>query len=729
MPSLHKGSAIRLFLGLLMFLPCTAVFADNVIVVSHEQSTVSIKSHYKEYIDKKGDAQPEEVLNSNFLNSVDNKIPVYSNSVKTVWIQFSAKNQTNFNTLYLDIRFSNLTNVKLYKITGSTVQLIGEGGNGFLNRKKVFKDIPNIIFDLKLKKEDEAKYLLKVYSEHPIILPAFVSTPGKLYNTSIVQSLINGLYFGLLLVMFLYNSFLFAATKDRNYIVYSVFVLCLILAQIAFSGYGFVYLWPNLPNFNYYAVVITSSISGIAATSFAIVFLHTKKHTPKWNKVLWFFIGGFVCAIIASLLQYNELAYNIFNYNSLILSFIALYVAILIAQKGERYAYFYIIAWSAFILSLIIVVLRNLNILPYNNFTAYVLYIGSGIETALLAIALADKINVLQQEKRLSQAAALKASQEKELLMSEQNVMLENKVAERTEELQQINTTLNSTLTNLKDTQIQLVEAEKMASLGQLTAGIAHEINNPINFVKSNITPLRLDVKDIFEVLEEYNKLHVNTDGKMEMHLRRIEQLKSDIDVEYLKKEIDELIKGIQDGAERTAEIVLGLRNFSRLDEAMIKTVNIHEGLESTLVLLRNNIPWYVKVKKNFAADGEIECLPSKLNQVFMNIINNAIQAINYKESPGENDFILLETRNADNNHIQIIIKDSGIGMNEDVKTKIFEPFFTTKDVGEGTGLGMSIVFKIIQRHNGTIEINSEPGQGSEFVITLPCVLPEVTVT
>jgi two-component system NtrC family sensor kinase len=168
-------------------------------------------------------------------------------------------------------------------------------------------------------------------------------------------------------------------------------------------------------------------------------------------------------------------------------------------------------------------------------------------------------------------------------------------VAERTEELQSSNSNLSSALQDLKDTQIQLVEAEKMASLGQLTAGIAHEINNPINFVKSNIKPLQLDIKDLIEVIDEYGKLHGSENADITAKLAGIEKLKKEIDLDYVKNEIESLMKGIQDGAERTAEIVLGLRNFSRLDESEIKIVNIHEGLDSTLILLKNQ---HLKISK-----------------------------------------------------------------------------------------------------------------------------------
>ena len=359
--------------------------------------------------------------------------------------------------------------------------------------------------------------------------------------------------------------------------------------------------------------------------------------------------------------------------------------------------------------------------MPANNFTTYILYLGSAIEAVLLSIALADKINVLKKENEIAHAEALEASRKNEQLVKEQNIVLEEQVNLRTKELQTSNEQLNETLLNLKDAQTQLVEAEKMASLGQLTAGIAHEINNPINFVKSNINPLRLDIRDVFELIDEYDTLHKTEDGhEIKQKLQKINRLKKEIDIDFVKTEIGSLVKGIEEGAERTAEIVRGLRTFSRLDEAALKKVNIHDGILSTIVLLKNSIPHNVEIRKNLAANAEVECYPGKINQVFMNILTNAIQAITAKKPMDEKELIEISTRNSGNETIEIRIKDTGTGMAPQVKQHIFEPFFTTKEVGEGTGLGMAITFKIIQQHAGKIEIISEEGKGAEFILTLP---------
>jgi len=270
---------------------------------------------------------------------------------------------------------------------------------------------------------------------------------------------------------------------------------------------------------------------------------------------------------------------------------------------------------------------------------------------------------------------------------------------------------LEFTLENLKMTQSQLIQSEKMASVGLLTAGIAHELNNPINFVSGNVNPLRRDMDDIFSILKKYDAI-IET-FKLEEAFSDVETLKDKLDYSFLIEEIISLIEGIEEGANRSSQIVKGLRSFSRLDEEKCQLYNVHEGIDSSLILLHNKLKNRINVRKEYGDLEEIECFPSKLNQVIMNVLTNSIQAI---EDKGE---IFLQTISSEIG-IKIIIKDDGIGMTPEVREHVFEPFFTTKDVGKGTGLGLSISFGIIEQHNGNIDVISEPGKGTEFIISLP---------
>ena len=273
------------------------------------------------------------------------------------------------------------------------------------------------------------------------------------------------------------------------------------------------------------------------------------------------------------------------------------------------------------------------------------------------------------------------------------------------------NDALNQTVSDLKATQDQLIQAEKMASLGQLTAGIAHEINNPINFVSANIQPLKDDLKDILEIVGVYEK--VIKEHLPEKEANEVQQIRENIKIDTTLKEVNDLLKGMEEGAKRTSEIVKGLRNFSRLDQNVFLSANLNESLDSCLVLLHNSYKNRIKIERQFGTIPEVDCLPGQINQVFMNILSNAIQAI-----PDEGT-IFVKTWHVDG-MVKISIRDTGTGMTDDVQKKIFDPFFTTKGVGKGTGLGMSISFGIIQKHNGKIELFSKPGAGTEFVITIP---------
>ena len=226
-----------------------------------------------------------------------------------------------------------------------------------------------------------------------------------------------------------------------------------------------------------------------------------------------------------------------------------------------------------------------------------------------------------------------------------------------------------------------------------------------------NIEPLKRDISELFEVLGKYET--VIEAQNLQEAFSEVESIKSEIDFDFLVKEIQKLMEGITEGANRTKEIVKSLGSFSRKGDDNFTLHNIHEGIDSTLILLGNKIKNRITLNKEYGDIPEIECQPDRLNQVFMNILSNAIQAIDEK---GE---IFIKTR-SDGANVSIIIRDSGKGMTEEVQQRVFEPFYTTKDMGKGTGLGLSISYSIVEQHNGKIKISSEPSKGTEFIITLP---------
>jgi len=284
---------------------------------------------------------------------------------------------------------------------------------------------------------------------------------------------------------------------------------------------------------------------------------------------------------------------------------------------------------------------------------------------------------------------------------------------------------LEKSLRELQQTQAQLVQAEKMSSLGQLVAGVAHEINNPVNFIYGNLKYTKDYTQCLLKLVHLYQQFYVNPVPEIQAYIEAI-------DLDFLLDDLPKILSSMEVGAERISEIVLSLRNFSRLDEAEKKSVDIHEGLDSTLMILqsrfKNSIDHpSIKIVKNYGNLPLVDCYAGQLNQVFMNIISNAIDALdNYNcksaiaEIYAHPNTITITTEVIERNCV-IRIADNGSGMTEVVKERLFDPFFTTKPVGKGTGLGLSISYQIvIEKHGGTLKCVSEPGQGTEFWIEIP---------
>ena len=296
------------------------------------------------------------------------------------------------------------------------------------------------------------------------------------------------------------------------------------------------------------------------------------------------------------------------------------------------------------------------------------------------------------------------------------NANLEKRVEERTEELSQKNSLLKQAhdeleiaLKNLQQAQVQLIQAEKMSSLGQMVAGIAHEINNPVSFIYSNIEYANNYAQDLLGLVELYQQQYPHPTAVIQAETEAI-------DLSFLREDLPKLLGSMKAGADRIRQIILSLRNFSRLDESELKPANINEGIDSTLLIL-NNCFAKIELIKQYGDLPLVQCYPALLNQVLMNILNNAVDALELKEA---NPTIWIGTEIVDDDCVKVRIRDNGPGISEEIKGKLFDPFFTTKDVGKGTGLGLTICYQIVEKHKGKIEISSELGQGTEVAIALP---------
>ncbi len=351
-------------------------------------------------------------------------------------------------------------------------------------------------------------------------------------------------------------------------------------------------------------------------------------------------------------------------------------------------------------------VLKNVNVAFFTVAGAiiFLLIILSFIASRLLLTPIYDVLNAVERADFGKNQVMVPANNETELgLLAEAFNDLSRRTFESQKALREKIKELEGANVEIRDTQAKLVHTAKMASLGQLVAGVAHELNNPIGFIYSNMSHLR-----------DYSQKLIHLVDVAEKEPGKLKSEKDKVDLNYIVTDLPKLISSCEDGARRTRDIVLGLRNFSRLEEAQIKQVDLHEGLDNTLQLLSGELKGRIKVVKNFGPIPKVNCFPSQLNQVFMNVLSNAAQAI---EGEGE---IHISTNDLGGGRVEVAIRDTGRGMNKATLEKVFDPFFTTKGLGSGTGLGLSISYGVIQKHGGEILVSSEVGKGTEFKIILP---------
>ena len=646
-----------------------------------------------------------DVLASGRFEHSHSSVPNLGISRSAFWIKAVVINTSPQERVVLLVDHPEIEELDIYLDMGGRIEHIAHGGH-LRPLNPDIQNSPSFSFVLPIPYGGMADIYIRAQSHKQLQMPLFLQNDRGSSDLKLNRNLFLGGYIGIMLVMLLYNLFIYFSIRERNYLFYVFYLITVCITQLSFTGYSAFYLWPD----SYWIIQHSSTsftvITMIFAAEFMQRFVHVNEHIRnfKWVKSIIYAVaisGAAICFF-----GFAVEGYMVIQLTSAVMAFYMLYISIALTRMGQRQARYFLVAWSVFVTGILIFVAKDWGLLPYNDATKHMMAIGSAVEVVLISFGLADKINVLRREKEQSQAEALRMARENERFIRDQNVVLERKVTERTQALQESND-------HLKQTQSQLVSAEKMASLGQLTAGIAHEINNPLNFISSNIPPLKRDLQDLKVVLDAYRAASKDDPGMADVHA-----LEERIGVDFTVKEVQEILGCMENGAARTSEIIRGLRTFSRLDEDDLKEADINDGLRSTVVVLGPQFRDMVDVEYDLAELPRVECYPGKLNQLFMNLLNNAAHAA--KQRHGNTGGIVGITSRLEGETVRVSITDNGMGMDENVQARLFEPFFTTKNVGEGTGLGLSIAQGIAQKHQGSITLESVVGQGTTFTLTLP---------
>lgn len=706
---------ILLIIYLLLQNSSLFAFQTDTLTIHENETKLLTNKYFLELEDYSANYSINDVVSNPGFHPINTALPVLNYSKPVTWLKFVLRNKTTraFVPITIgasvidsfDMYYSNIKGGSLVHLSSSVpyrdTKLIKQN-NTFIN-SIIFPDSIRTIY-------------LRIKSNASSVLPIEVNSANTFFKNADFENILVGGFMGVVLIMAFYNMVLFVILRDKSYLYYVFYIIFLGITQVLLRGYGFSFFVSEKSILNSYVIPISRVFFGFTVLLFAAEFLQLRANLKAYIRYYNILYALYVIAFGAILIGKVTFAYNLITLNAGVVAITLLTIGTLLYFRGFKPAKYFMIGWGLFFITVLVSIARNRGWITHSEFTSNIIIYSSVLQLVLFSVSLAEKINFYRRQTTETQLLSLTIAKENERLITQQNIMLETEVNARTQELINTNRDLSKTIENLKSTQMKLVETEKMASLGQLTAGVAHEINNPINFVGSNVKPLRLDFLELFALIDKYKAAGIKPDKKELLDAAK--EYGQKIDLDFIKEEILTLLDGIEEGANRTTEIVQSLRTFSRTDELILIPADINKAILGTLILLRSTIPYYIEIKPVLNKLPLLNCYPGKINQIFMNLINNSIQAIKSK-GVTDHESITITTVDYPENII-IEITDTGVGMNSEVRQRIYEPFFTTKNVGEGTGLGLSIVFGIIEDHLGAIEVHSEPDKGTSFVIRLP---------
>ncbi len=699
----------------LLFLHPFSIKAQDTLFYSQNQPVIDIGQYARFHNDAKDSlswAQIQALPNTAFQKS-KTAVMNFGNTTASISVKLYIKNQTT-EPLFLSFENNELQHIELLIIDETGQQTVQQGGSFNASFSNRYLQRGNAV--LKIGTQPALIYI-KVKTLSSFYLPINLSTLPPLMDMTYKRDIFKGLTLGIFLAMFLYNLFIYFLVRDRLYLYYCLYVVAGIWTYSHLNGLWF-FVWSDYPFFNRFLGI---QLFALSAALFSFRFLNSKQVTPRLYKVMQVMFTLILILIPIEYLDIQPLTNNFLQIFIAISAFVLFSAGVSAYYQGNKSAKYFVLAWVFFLSGSITTLLIFVGWLPYNFVTFNASMIGACFENLFLSFALANRINIYREESAQAQALAFQRLEENERLVREQNKVLEVKVHERTTELE-------TSLDILKATQTQLIQSEKLASLGELTAGIAHEIQNPLNFV-NNFSDLSVDlVKDLKDELKRLDK--------------------DEVYVEELFVDLSQNQEKINHHGRRASNIVKGMLEHSRASTGAKELTDINKLAEEYLRLSYHGLRAKDKsFNVGFETDFDeklpkIEVVSQDMGRVLLNLINNAFYAVNQRKQLLNDEkyipSVSVITKQLEN-AIQIRVKDNGTGMPESVRAKVFQPFFTTKPTGQGTGLGLSLAYDIVVKgHGGSLEVesavaNPEPrvlgkketvqptGQlGSTFIIQLP---------
>ncbi len=717
-----------------------AVASRDCVSLVEGQSTYNLEGAVSYYEDPSASQSLQDILESraDAWSPLGTAVPSFGFSSSAFWLKFDmCKSQSLNDKAILEVNYPLLDSLTLFGVAGRTVVYNVHTGDSisFAQRPENHR---NFLFRLPYREKEDLRFYLRVQTESAIQVPLklFTSTGYFIHNQRAL--LVQGAYFGIIMAMMVYNAFLFLTLREWPYFLYVFFTISYFCFQSVYQGFFQQFVsdtvwWQN------HSLLVFGFISIFFANLFADSFLQLPASNPPISRILRGI--GFVsipAAALAFSLQ-SALMVKVMLAFAMSSSLLIMIAGVKLWLIGHLPARIFTVAWSTLLFSFVLTSINKFGLVPRTFWTENIMQIGGVLEVVLLSIALGERINHEKHqrilvEQRLSssleeevRARTLELHQTMEQLESGNTILetQQEKLKSALQEISENHKELEQTYHALQYAQMQLLQAEKMQSVGRLAAGVAHEINTPIQFVGDNgrfILESMADLEKLMRVYERVIEIVATGEDATDL-VKEAKAIADEIDLDYLRTEIPQAINQSLEGIDRIANIVRAMKEFSHPGSNEKSPTDLNRAIENTATVCRHEWKYHAELRLDLDPELPlIPCLAGEINQAFLNLIVNAAHTVQYLAKAGslEKGLIQISTQ-VEGEYVVVRVRDNGMGIPEAILTKIFEPFFTTKEVGQGTGQGLAIVYStIVDKHGGTIEVESELGKGTTFIISLP---------